>query len=94
MTATWKLQKQHPRDRAKTDGVDGVAFLHSLGIVHCDLTRRNILEADHLVIYDLQCLHATGHCRPYEIDDGDYTRFSFASDVFALGALVGVLLLQ
>ena len=70
------------------DVIDGVAYLHSLGIVHRDLTSRNILEADPLVICDLQCLHATTHCRAYEIDDRDYTKFSFASDVFALGTLL------
>jgi serine/threonine protein kinase len=72
------------------DVIDGVVYLHSLGIVHRDLARRNILEADPLVICDLQCLHATGHCRPFEIDDGDHTtgKFSFASDVFGLGALL------
>ena len=70
------------------DIIDGVAYLHSLGIVHRDLTMRNILESDPLVICDLQCLNATGHCRAFEIDDGDYSKFSFASDVFALGALL------
>ena len=70
------------------DVIDGVAYLHSLGIVHRDLNRWNILVADHLVICDLQCVHANSLCRPYEVDGGDYTRFSFASDVFALGTLL------
>ena len=70
------------------DIIDGVAFLHSFGIVHRDLTIRNILESDPLVICDLQCLNATSHCRAFEIDGGDYSKFSFASDVFALGALL------
>ena len=70
------------------DIIDGVASLHSLGIVHRDLTLRNILDADPLVICDLQCLHATSHCRAFEIDDGDYSKFSFASDVLALGTLL------
>jgi serine/threonine protein kinase len=35
------------------DIIDGVAYLHSLGIVHRDLTWRNILESDPLVICDL-----------------------------------------
>ena len=70
------------------DIIDGVAYLHSLGIVHRDLTMRNILESDPLVICDLQCLNATGHSRAFEIDDGDYSKFSFASDVFALGTLL------
>jgi len=70
------------------DVIDGVAVLHSLGIIHRDLVMRNILEAEPLVICDLQCLHATGHCTPFEIDGGDYRKFSFASDVFALGALL------
>ena len=70
------------------DVIDGVAYLHSLGIVHRDLNRWNILDGDHLVICDLQCLHANSLCRPYEIDEFDYTRFSFASDVFALGTLL------
>jgi len=65
--------------------IDGVACLHSLGIIHRDL---NILESDPLVICDLQCLHSTYHCQPFEIDGGDYGNFSFASDVFALGALL------
>ncbi|KAF8167391.1 hypothetical protein B0H34DRAFT_792120 [Crassisporium funariophilum] len=46
--------------------IDGVAYLHSLGICH----------------------NATPHCRPVEIDDGDYSKFSFANDVFALGTLL------
>jgi hypothetical protein len=70
------------------DIVVGVAYLHSLGIAHRDLTWRNILESDPLVICDLQCHHATGHCRPCELDGSDYSKFSFASDVFALGALL------
>jgi serine/threonine protein kinase len=70
------------------DIIDGVAYLQSLGIVHRDLVMRNILESDPLVICDLQCHHATGHCRPFEIDGGDYGKFSFASDIFALGTLL------
>lgn len=70
------------------DIIEGVTFLHSKGIVHRDLVWRNVLEGDPLVICDLQCLHATGHCRPFEIDGGDYSKFSVASDVFALGALL------
>jgi serine/threonine protein kinase len=58
--------------------IDGIAYLHSLGIIHRDLTMRNFL--------DLQCLHST--YRPFEIDHGDYTKSSFASDFFALGALL------
>ncbi|KIM42947.1 hypothetical protein M413DRAFT_392235 [Hebeloma cylindrosporum] len=70
------------------DIIEGVASLHSLGIIHRDLTTRNILESDPLVICDLQCLHGTGHCRAFEIDDGDYSKFSFASDVFSLGTVL------
>ena len=70
------------------DVIDGVAYLHSLGIVHRDLVGRNILDADPLVICDLQCFHGSHFCRPYELDDNDYTMFSFASDVFALGTLL------
>ncbi|KAF8199734.1 kinase-like domain-containing protein [Pholiota molesta] len=72
------------------DIIDGVAYLHSLGIVHRDLTMRNILDSGSapLIICDLQCLHSTFNCRPFEIDDGDYSKFSFASDVFALGSLL------
>lgn len=70
------------------DIIDGVAYLHSLRIIHRDLTWRNILESEPLVICDLQCLNVTGHCRAFEIDDQDYSKFSFASDVFALGTLL------
>ncbi|KAF8878992.1 kinase-like domain-containing protein [Gymnopilus junonius] len=70
------------------DVIDGVTYLHSLGIVHRDLVMRNILDSNPLVICDLQSHHATSHCHPVEIDDGDYSKFSFASDVFALGALL------
>lgn len=69
------------------DIIDGVAYLHSLGIVHRDLTLGNILESNPLAICDLQC-HNSTHCRPLEIDGGDYTKFSFASDIFALGAML------
>ena len=68
--------------------IDSVTYLHSLGIIHRDLNMRNILGSNPLVICDLQCFHATHYCRPFEIDDGDYTKFSFASDIFALGALL------
>ena len=67
---------------------DGVAYLHSLGIIHRDLNMRNILESNPLVICDLQRLHATHYCRPFEIDGGDYAKFSFANDIFAFGALL------
>ena len=70
------------------DIIDGVAYLHLLGTVHRDLTMWNVLDSDPLVICDLQCYHASGHCRPFEIDGGDYSKFSFASDIFALGPLL------
>jgi hypothetical protein len=68
--------------------IDAVALLHARGIVHCDLVMRNILDAEPLVICDLQCLNASGHCRAFELDSGDRNQFSFASDVFALGTLL------
>ena len=36
--------------------IDGVSFLHSLGVVHRDLDLRTILAGDPVVICDLQCL--------------------------------------
>ena len=70
--------------------IDGVSFLHSLGVVHRDLDLRNILAGDPVVICDLQCLDsiATGHCRAPDLDGGDKSHFSTTSDVFALGTLL------
>ncbi|KAF8186287.1 kinase-like domain-containing protein [Pholiota molesta] len=68
------------------DIIDGVAYLHALGIIHRDLTIRNILEAAPLVLCDLQCKYATYH--PPELRPWDETQFSPASDVFALGGVL------
>lgn len=68
--------------------VDGISFLHSLGIIHRDLVIRNVLASDPVIICDLQCLNATGHCCAPELDDGNRSCFSTASDVFALGTLL------
>ncbi|TDL29943.1 kinase-like protein [Rickenella mellea] len=68
--------------------IDAVEVLHSHGIVHRDLVVRNILEAEPLVICDLQCLNATGHCRAPELDGIGQSMFSFASDIFSLGTLL------
>ncbi|KAF9474081.1 kinase-like protein [Pholiota conissans] len=73
------------------DIIDGLIYLHSMGIVHRDLVSRNILDPGldaSLIICDLQCLNASALCSPYELDGGDYSRFSFASDVFGLGSLL------
>ncbi|TDL29940.1 kinase-like protein [Rickenella mellea] len=68
--------------------IDAVEVLHSHGIVHRDLVARNILDSEPLVICDLQCLHATGHCRAPELDGTGQSMFSFASDIFSLGTLL------
>jgi hypothetical protein len=68
--------------------VDGVAYLHSQGIVHRDLTLRNLLYSGNLqkpvVIADLQCRWATMHCSAPEVRE--YMNFTPASDVFAIGS--------
>ena len=72
--------------------IDGVEKLHSLGAIHRDLHWNNILVlvSGPLVtgICDLQSHDAIGHCAAFEVDDHNENKFSFASDVFALGTLL------
>ena len=70
--------------------IDGVEELHSFGIIHRDLHWNNILvpESCPLIICDLQSHDAIGHCAAFEVDDHNENKFSFASDVFALGSLL------
>jgi len=77
--------------------VDGVAFMHSLGLIHRDLLARNILvgkpvvvddhlasnpvQANPVVLCDLQCRHASLKA-PEVCRNGVFTP---ASDVYCLG---------
>jgi len=82
--------------RRMLSDINNILKLHSHGIVHRDLTSLTTQEPDPLVICDVRCLRGSGsvpslsvsHSRPYEIVDGDLTNFSFANDVFALGAFL------
>ncbi|KAJ7477276.1 kinase-like domain-containing protein [Mycena galericulata] len=77
--------------------IDGVAYLHSLGIIHGDLTARNLLMSGDLsssdpepavVIADLQCFAASYSAAPeLRVRSGwwDMSTFSPASDIYALG---------
>jgi serine/threonine protein kinase len=77
--------------------IDGVAFMHSLGIIHRDLVARNILvgkpvvvndhhagdtfETNLVVLCDLQCRHSSLPA-PEVCRNGAFTP---ASDVYCLG---------
>ncbi|KAF8601329.1 kinase-like protein [Ceratobasidium sp. AG-I] len=67
------------------DLIDAVAELHAMGIIHRDLVLRNILEADPLIVCDLQCRYSSFICRAPEVMDWETAQYSAASDVYALG---------
>jgi serine/threonine protein kinase len=69
--------------------IDAIGNLHSRGIIHRDLVMRNILEAEPLVLCDLESMNADYHCKAFELDDDDCgIRYTFETDIFALGSLL------
>lgn len=75
--------------RALLQLVDGLAFLHSIGIVHRDLVMKNILvgEDRQIIIADLETTWNSYACRAPElwVDRPVHTA---ASDIYSLGNLI------
>jgi serine/threonine protein kinase len=65
--------------------IEAVIELHALGIIHRDLVLRNVLEAEPLVVCDLQCRYSTYVCRAPEVMEWETAQYSTASDVYSIG---------
>ncbi|KAL5639014.1 hypothetical protein ACGC1H_003403 [Rhizoctonia solani] len=65
--------------------IDAVAELHKAEIIHQDLTLRNVLDGEPLVLCNLQNSNSTYHCRAPETLEPNTTNYSTASDIYALG---------
>lgn len=82
---TSNLRKEGQDQKWMLDLVDAVTELHAAGIIHRDLVLRNILEADPLIVCDLQCRYSSFICRAPGVMDWETAQYSTASDVYALG---------
>lgn len=72
------------------DIIDGLTYLHSLGVTHRDIVPRNFLnnDAGPVIVCDLECHLATYKAPELTVMWPNYTpdsAFTPESDVYALG---------